>query len=84
MAFEMDLVGDTVAQAVRQLIATEQAPWLLERIADNKSSALTQSLVGSTHEFGQLLQQLLDNEPVDPLILDTLLGLGGGNRPSSR
>ena len=38
---------------------------------------MTQSLVGSTHEFGQLLQQLLDNEPVDPSILDTLLGLGG-------
>ena len=77
MAFEMDLVGDTVADAVRELIATGQASWLLERIADNKSSALTQSLVGSTHEFGQLLQQLLDNEPVDPSILDTLLGLGG-------
>ena len=77
MAFEMDLVGDTVAQAVRQLIAMEQAPWLLERVADNKSSALTQSLVGSPNEFGQLLQQLLDNEPVDPSILDTLLGLGG-------
>ena len=47
------------------------------RVVDNKSSALTRSLIGSTHEFGQLLQQLLDNEPVDPLILDTLLGLGG-------
>ena len=77
MAFEMDLVGDAVAKAVKQLMATEQTSWLLERIADNKSSALTRSLVGSTHEFGQLLQQLLDNEPVDPLILDTLLGLGG-------
>ena len=77
MAFEMDLVGETVADAVKQLIATEQASWLLERVADNKSSALTQSLVGSAHEFGQLLEQLLDNEPVDPSILDALLGLVG-------
>ena len=77
MAFEMDLVGETVVDAVRELIATDQAPWLLERVADNRSSALTQSLVGSTHEFGQLLQQLLDNEPVDPNILDALLGLVG-------
>lgn len=77
MAFEMDLVGDTVVEAVKQLIATEQASWLLERVAENKSSALTQSLVGSTQDFGQLLQQLLANEPVDPSILDALLGLVG-------
>ena len=77
MAFEMDLVGDSVTSAVRQLIEAEDASWLLDRVADNKSSALTQSLIGSTHEFGQLLQRLLDNEAVDPAILDTLLELVG-------
>ena len=77
MAFEMDLVGDSVASAVRRLIETEDASWLLDRVADNKSSALTRSLIGSTHEFGQLLQQLLDSEAVDPSNLDTLLELVG-------
>jgi len=77
MAFEMDLVGDTVADAVRRLIATEQASWLLERVADNKSSALTHTLIGSPNDFGNLLHQLLDSEPVDPSILDAFLGLVG-------
>ena len=77
MAFELDLVGETVADAVRQLIALEQASWLLERVADNESSALTQSLIGSSDDVGQLLHQLLDNEPVDPSILDAFLGLVG-------
>jgi HEAT repeat protein len=77
MAFEMDLVGDTVADAVRRLIATEQASWLLERVADNKSSALTHTLIGSPDDFGHLLHQLLDSEPVDPSILDAFLGLVG-------
>ena len=77
MAFEMDLVGDSVAKAVRQLIASDDASWLLMRIADNRTSALTQSLIGSTQEFGKLLQQLLDSEAVDPSVLDTLLQLVG-------
>ena len=77
MAFEMDLVGDSVAKAVRQLIASEDASWLLMRIADNRTSALTQSLVGTTQELGKLLQQLLDSESVDPSVLDTLLQLVG-------
>ena len=77
MAFEMDAVGDSVSNAVRQLIEAEDASWLLSRIADNRSSALTQSLIGSTREFGKLLQQLLDSEAVDPSILDTLLELVG-------
>ena len=75
MAFEMDLVGDSVTKAVRQLIASEDASWLLMRIADNRMSALTQSLIGSTQEFGKLLQQLLGSEAVDPSVLDTLLQL---------
>ena len=77
MAFEMDVVGDSVTSAVRQLIETEDASWLLDRVADNKSGALTRSLIGSTLEFGHLLQKLLDNEAVDPSILDTLLELVG-------
>jgi hypothetical protein len=70
MAFEMDLVGETVADAVGRLIATEQGSWLLERVADNKSSALTHKLIGSPNDFGHLLHQLLDSEPVDPSSLD--------------
>jgi hypothetical protein len=77
MAFELDVVGDSVANAVRQLIASEDASWLLERIADNRTSALTQSLIGSTKEFGKLLQQLLDSEAVDPSSLDIMLELVG-------
>ena len=55
----------------------EEAPWLLERVADNRSSALTQSLIGSTDEFGRLLRQLLGGGAVEPSILDTLLELVG-------
>ena len=77
MAFEMDVVGESVSNAVRQLIETEDASWLLARIADNRTSALTQSLIGSTQEFGKLLQQLLDTEAVDPTVLDTLIELVG-------
>ena len=77
MAFEMDVVGESVANAVSQLIEMEEAPWLLERVADNRSSALTQSLIGSTDEFGRLLRQLLGGGAVEPSILDTLLELVG-------
>ena len=77
MAFEMDVIGESVASAVSQLIEAKKASWLLERIADNKSSALTQSLIGSTDEFEQLLQQLLDSESVEPSILDALIELVG-------
>jgi hypothetical protein len=77
MALELDLVGDSVAEAVNQLIETDETPWLLERITDNESSALTQSLIGSTEEFGALLKRLLDSELVDPTVLDTLLGMAG-------
>ena len=77
MAFEMDTVGDSVSNAVKQLIEAEDASWLLARVADNRTSALTQSLIGSTQEFGKLLQQLLDAEAVDPTVLDTLLELVG-------
>ena len=77
MAFEMDVVGESISNAVTQLIETEDVSWLLARIADNRTSALTQSLIGSTQEFGKLLQQLLDAETVDPTVLDTLLELVG-------
>ena len=77
MAFEMDAAGDSVSSAVKQLIEAEDASWLLARVADNRTSALTQSLIGSTVEFGKLLQQLLDTETVDPTVLDTLLELVG-------
>ena len=77
MAFEMDVIGESVANAVSQLIEGKKASWLLERVADNKSSALTQSLIGSTDEFEQLLQQLLDSESVEQSILDALIELVG-------
>ena len=77
MAFEMDLVGASVSNAVGQLIETEDASWLLERVIDNKSSALTQSLIGSVDDFGRLLQQLLDNEAVDLSVLGAVLELVG-------
>ncbi len=77
MAFEMDLVGESVANAARQLMETEHATWFLERIADNRSSALTQSLIGNSEGFGELLQQLLDNEAVDRSTFDMLLELVG-------
>ncbi len=77
MAFELDVTGVPVTDAVSQLIETKEAAWLLERVVDNESSALTQSLIGSTDEFAQLLQQLLDSESVEPAILDTLVELVG-------
>ena len=77
MAFEMDLVGESVANAVRQLIEMEDTLWLLERIAENRSSALTQSLIGSSEGFGKLLQHMLDNEAVDRSTFDMLLELVG-------
>jgi len=77
MAFEMDVVGESVARAARQLMETEHASWFLERITDNRSSALTQSLIGSSEGFGKLLQHLLDNEAVDRSTFDMLLELVG-------
>ena len=77
MAFEMDVVGESVANAARQLMETEHASWFLERITDNRSSALTQSLIGSSEGFGKLLQHLLDNEAVDRSTFDMLLELVG-------
>ena len=77
MAFEMDVVGEPVARAVRQLIETEDTLWLLGRVADNRSSALTQSLIGTSEGFGKLLQHLLDNEAVDRSTFDMLLELVG-------
>jgi len=77
MAFEMDVVGESVTEAVKQLIETDDAFWLLARINDNKSSALTQSLIGSTQEFGRLLQHMLKNEAVDRSTFGMLLELVG-------
>ena len=77
MAFEVDVVGESVANAVRQLIETEDTLWLLGRVADNKSSALTQSLIGSSEGFGKLLQHMLDSEAVDRSTFDMLLELVG-------
>ncbi len=77
MAFEMDVVGESVTEAVKQLIETEDAFWLLARVNDNKSSALTQSLIGSTQEFGRLLQHMLENEAVDRSTFGMLLELVG-------
>ena len=77
MAFEMDVAGESVTNAVKQLIETEDAFWLLARVNDNKSSALTQSLIGSTQEFGRLLQHMLENEAVDRSTFGMLLELVG-------
>ena len=77
MAFEMDVVGGPVANAVRKLIETEDTMWLLGRVADNRSSALTQSLIGTSEGFGKLFQHLLDNEAVDRSTFDMLLELVG-------
>ena len=77
MAFEMDVVGESVANAVQQLIEAEDTLWLLGRVADNRSSALTQSLIGNSEGFGKLLQHLLDNEAVDRSTFDMLLQLVG-------
>ncbi len=77
MALEMDVVGESVANAVRQLIETEDAFWLLVRVNDNRSSALTQSLTSSTTEFGKLLQHMLNNEAVDRSTFGMLLELVG-------
>jgi len=71
------VVGESVANAARQLMETEQASWFLERITDNRSSALTQSLIGSSEGFGKLLQHLLDDEAVDRSTFDMLLELVG-------
>ncbi len=77
MTFELDVTGVSVTNAVIRLIEMKEAAWLLERVADNKSSALTQSLIGSTDDFDQLLQQLLAGESVEPSILDALIELAG-------
>lgn len=78
MAFETDVTGVSVTSAVSRLIEMKEAAWLLERVADNNKSALTQSLIGSTEQFEQLLRQLLDSESVEPAILDALIELVGG------
>ena len=79
MAFEMDLIGETVGDAVDELIEAEDALWLLERVADNKSSSLGGSLIGGADEFALFLWRVLDSEDVDLSILRTLLELGRGN-----
>ena len=77
MAFEMDLIGGSVGAAVDELINSEDLPWLLERIAENRLSSLTRSLIGGTEEFELLLGRLLESKEIDLSLLRTLTELGG-------
>jgi hypothetical protein len=60
MAFEMDLVGGTVSRAAVGLLESEDVVWLFDRMAENKSSPLTRSLVGGVDEFRLLLQKIIE------------------------
>ena len=86
MAFETDVTGVSVTSAVSRLIEMKEAAWLLERVADNNKSALTQSLIGSTEQFEQLLRQLLDRYDQNvPLALSAYnAGMGRTRRKVAR
>ena len=77
MALEMDLIGGSVGAAIDELIDSEDTSWLLGRIAENRSSSLTRSLIGGTEEFSLLLARLLESEEIDLALLRTLAELGG-------
>jgi hypothetical protein len=77
MALEMDLIGGSVGAAVDELINNEDTSWVLERIAENKSSSVTRSLIGGTEEFALLLGRLLESEEVNLSLLRMLAELGG-------
>ena len=77
MALEIDAMGNVVSDAVQQIIEDKEATWLIARMKDNEASALTQSLVGSKEQVVSLLEQILDNELLEPQLLDAIIELVG-------
>ena len=77
MALEIDAMGNVVSDAVQQLIEDKEATWLIARMKDNGASALTQSLVGSKEQVVRLLEQILDDELLEPQLLDAIIELVG-------